>query len=77
MCGILAILNIKGTQVEVRAKAYELSRRIRHRGPDRSRIVVLVHLIYYNQEAGPNTYHVISHERLSLVDLSDKGRQPF
>ena len=48
MCGILAILNIRGTQVEVRAKAYELSRRIRHRGPDRSRIVVLVSLsIYY------------------------------
>ena len=43
MCGILAILNIRGTQVEVRAKAYELSRRIRHRGPDRSRIVVLVY----------------------------------
>ncbi|CAD8053843.1 unnamed protein product [Paramecium primaurelia] len=69
MCGILAILNIRGTEVEVRAKAYELSRRIRHRGPDRSKIIVL--------EISPGLYHVISHERLGLVDLSDKGRQPF
>ncbi|CAD8143440.1 unnamed protein product [Paramecium pentaurelia] len=69
MCGILAILNIRGTEVDVRAKAYELSRRIRHRGPDRSKIIVL--------EISPGQYHVISHERLGLVDLSDKGRQPF
>ncbi|CAD8158900.1 unnamed protein product [Paramecium octaurelia] len=69
MCGILAILNVKGTEVSVRAKAYELSRRIRHRGPDRSKIIVL--------EISPGLYHVISHERLGLVDLSDKGRQPF
>ncbi|CAD8049746.1 unnamed protein product [Paramecium sonneborni] len=69
MCGILAILNIRGTEVEVRARAYELSRRIRHRGPDRSKIIVL--------EVSSGLYHVISHERLGLVDLSDKGRQPF
>ncbi|CAD8051012.1 unnamed protein product [Paramecium sonneborni] len=69
MCGILAILNIKGTEVQVRARAYELSRRIRHRGPDRSKIIVL--------EVSPGLYHVISHERLGLVDLSDRGRQPF
>lgn len=42
MCGILAILNIRGTEVDVRAKAYDLSRRIRHRGPDRSNIIVFV-----------------------------------
>ncbi|CAD8043627.1 unnamed protein product [Paramecium primaurelia] len=69
MCGILAIFNIKGTYIEVRTLAYNLSKRQRHRGPDRSRIIII--------EAGPNTYHILAHERLNIVDLSDRGRQPF
>ncbi|CAD8052116.1 unnamed protein product [Paramecium sonneborni] len=69
MCGILAIFNIKGTYIEVRTLAYNLSKRQRHRGPDRSRIIII--------EAGPDTYHVLAHERLNIVDLSDRGRQPF
>ncbi|CAD8136684.1 unnamed protein product [Paramecium pentaurelia] len=69
MCGILAIFNIKGTYIEVRTLAYDLSKRQRHRGPDRSRIIII--------EAGPNTYHILAHERLNIVDLSDRGRQPF
>ncbi|CAD8048539.1 unnamed protein product [Paramecium sonneborni] len=69
MCGILAIFNIKGTYIEVRTLAYNLSKRQRHRGPDRSRIIII--------EAGPDTYHILAHERLNIVDLSDRGRQPF
>ncbi|CAK90742.1 unnamed protein product (macronuclear) [Paramecium tetraurelia] len=69
MCGILAIFNIKGIYYEVRTLAYNLSKRQRHRGPDKSRIIII--------EAGPDTYHILAHERLNIVDLSDRGRQPF
>lgn len=42
MCGILAILFIKGNESEIRTLAYNLSKRQRHRGPDRSRIIIIV-----------------------------------
>jgi len=48
MCGILAIFNIKGTYIEVRTIAYNLSKRQRHRGPDRSNIVIIV-IIYFKK----------------------------
>lgn len=69
MCGIFAAFNIRGTYDEARALAYKLSRRQRHRGPDRSGL-----LIY---EASPGLFHILVHERLNIVDLSEHGKQPF
>lgn len=41
MCGIFAVFNIRGTYEEVRAKAYALSKRQRHRGMDNSGLVMI------------------------------------
>lgn len=60
MCGFLAIVG-KGLDEEL---VKELSKRMSHRGPDESDIVVT--------ENG----HILSHERLSIIDLHS-GRQPI
>lgn len=41
MCGIFAVFNIRGSYEEVRSKAYALSRRQRHRGMDKSGLVII------------------------------------
>lgn len=63
MCGITAIFRIKQQTPELRNKALEMSRRIRHRGPDWSGI-------YSGQSA------VLCHERLAIVD-PESGSQPL
>jgi asparagine synthase (glutamine-hydrolysing) len=63
MCGIVGIFEIKGSAEQQRTKALEMSKRIRHRGPDWSGIFVDEHAI-------------IAHERLAIVDPSS-GRQPL
>ena len=63
MCGILAILGLAGSAEESRAKALELQKKIRHRGPDWSGCVV----------TGSNA---IAHERLAIVDPLS-GNQPL
>ena len=63
MCSILGILDIKTNAKELRAKALEMSRKMRHRGPDWSGI-------YVNEKA------ILAHERLSIVDVN-KGAQPL
>src|SRR6478672_10804726 len=60
MCGILAIIG-KGKDTE---EVTSLSKRMTHRGPDESDIVVT--------EKG----HFLSHERLSIIDLHS-GKQPI
>lgn len=60
MCGFLAIVG-KGKDEEL---AKLLSKRMSHRGPDESDMVVT--------ENG----HILSHERLSIIDLHS-GRQPI
>ena len=60
MCGFLAIIG-KGKDEEL---VKELSKRMSHRGPDESDIVIT--------EKG----HILSHERLSIIDLHS-GRQPI
>ncbi|RZJ30311.1 MAG: asparagine synthase B, partial [Flavobacterium sp.] len=60
MCGFLAIIG-KGKD---EALTKELSKRMLHRGPDESDIVIT--------EKG----HILSHERLSIIDLHS-GRQPI
>ncbi len=63
MCGIVGIFEIKGSSELLRTKALEMSKRIRHRGPDWSGIFVDEHAI-------------IAHERLAIVDPAS-GRQPL
>jgi len=38
MCGILSIFNYKGDYLEARSLGVKLSRRLKHRGPDRMSI---------------------------------------
>lgn len=63
MCGIFAILDIKSDVTELRTKALELSKLLRHRGPDWSGI-------WNNNNA------ILCHERLAIVDV-DTGAQPL
>ena len=64
MCGIVAIFNIKEQTKELRKKALEMSKRIRHRGPDWSGI-------YCGGSA------ILAHERLSIVDPQSGGQPLF
>lgn len=63
MCGIFGILDIKTDVTELRTKALELSKLLRHRGPDWSGI-------WNNNNA------ILCHERLAIVDV-DTGAQPL
>ncbi len=63
MCGIVGIFNIEEQSDALRQKALEMSRRIRHRGPDWSGI-------WCGKSA------ILAHERLSIVD-PESGRQPL
>ena len=61
MCGIVGIFNVQEQTDAVRQKALEMSRRIRHRGPDWSGIW-----------CGGSA--VLAHERLSIVDPKSGGQ---
>ncbi|WP_371379019.1 asparagine synthase B [Thalassotalea aquiviva] len=63
MCSIFCILDIKGDASELREQAIELSRLLRHRGPDWSGV-------YSDQNA------ILVHERLAIVD-TENGAQPL
>lgn len=63
MCGIFGILDIKSDVTELRTQALELSKLLRHRGPDWSGI-------WNNDKA------ILCHERLAIVDV-DTGAQPL
>ena len=63
MCGIVSILNIRQQTQELRQKALQMSRKIRHRGPDWSGV-------YCGGSA------ILAHERLSIVD-PESGGQPL
>ena len=63
MCSIFGVLDIKTDAGELRKKALELSRLMRHRGPDWSGI-------YACDKA------ILAHERLSIVDVN-AGAQPL
>ena len=62
MCGIVGIFGIKDEE-SMRIKALQMAKLIRHRGPDWSGIY-------------SDSYAVIAHERLSIVDV-DSGAQPL
>ncbi|MHC1692358.1 MAG: asparagine synthase B [Sphaerochaetaceae bacterium] len=63
MCGFVGMFDIKGDTVPLRAQVLDMSRKLRHRGPDWSGI-------YTGKDA------IISHERLSIVDPIS-GKQPL
>ena len=64
MCGIAGIFNIKQQNDSLRRKALEMSKKIRHRGPDWSGI-------YVGKSA------ILCHERLSIVDPQSGGQPLF
>jgi asparagine synthase (glutamine-hydrolysing) len=63
MCSILGILDLKSDPAALRTQALDLSRRMRHRGPDWSGV-------YANSNA------ILVHERLAIVGV-DSGAQPL
>lgn len=63
MCGIVAIFNIKSDLERYRHQALEMSKKLRHRGPDWSGIF-----------CENNT--ILAHERLAIVDPAS-GKQPL
>ncbi|WP_174889236.1 asparagine synthase B [Candidatus Williamhamiltonella defendens] len=63
MCSIFGVLNLKTDPAELRKKGLEMSRLMRHRGPDWSGV-------YASDKA------ILVHERLSIVD-TNRGAQPL
>jgi asparagine synthase (glutamine-hydrolysing) len=63
MCGIIAVFTSKGSSKELRANVLEMSKKIRHRGPDWSGI-------YSDDKV------ILTQERLAIVD-PESGRQPL
>ena len=63
MCGIVCALNIKQNSTELRSNVLEMSKKLRHRGPDWNGI-------YADDEV------VLAHERLAIVDPKS-GKQPL
>ncbi|MET3731570.1 asparagine synthase B [Moheibacter stercoris] len=63
MCGIIGAFLLQEPSEMLRPKVLEMSKRIRHRGPDWSGI-------YTNDQA------ILSHERLAIVDPTS-GKQPL
>ncbi len=63
MCGIVGVFDLKINAQELRPQLLEMSKKVRHRGPDWSGI-------YCGEKA------IIAHERLSIVD-PQSGGQPL
>lgn len=63
MCGIIGVFYLDGDSEKFRSQVLEISKRIRHRGPDWSGIYT-----------HPNT--ILAHERLAIVDPTS-GKQPL
>ncbi len=63
MCGIVGIFNIKQKNESLRQQALDMSKRLRHRGPDWSGI-------FASDKA------ILAHERLAIVD-PQSGKQPL
>ena len=63
MCGIVCAFDLKTPSESLRPKVLEMSKKIRHRGPDWSGI-------YSDNKA------ILAHERLAIVDPTS-GQQPI
>lgn len=64
MCGIVAVFDLKTGVQSIRPKVLDMSKKIRHRGPDWSGI-------YSHEKA------VLAHERLAIVDPQSGGQPLF
>jgi asparagine synthase (glutamine-hydrolysing) len=63
MCGIVCAFDLKEKAEKLRPQLLEMSKKVRHRGPDWSGI-------YSNERA------IMTHERLAIVDPAS-GQQPL
>ncbi|MFZ0282687.1 MAG: asparagine synthase B [Bacteroidales bacterium] len=63
MCGIIGVFDLKVNHMDLKAKVLQMSKKVRHRGPDWSGI-------FYCDKA------ILAHERLSIVD-PQSGGQPL
>jgi asparagine synthase (glutamine-hydrolysing) len=63
MCGIVCAFDLKAPSVDLRSQILEMSKTIRHRGPDWSGV-------FSNEKA------ILAHERLAIVDPKS-GKQPL
>lgn len=63
MCGIVGVFDLKKDSKDMRAQVLEMSKKVRHRGPDWSGI-------YAGEKA------ILAHERLTIVD-PQSGGQPL
>ncbi|VAW26556.1 Asparagine synthetase [glutamine-hydrolyzing] [hydrothermal vent metagenome] len=63
MCGIVAVFDVKQTSDQLRTQVLEMSKKVRHRGPDWSGIY-------------SSTNAILAHERLAIVD-PQSGGQPL
>ena len=63
MCGIVCDFDIKESKEKLRPQLLEMSKKVRHRGPDWSGIYA-------------DDYAVVAHERLAIVDPAS-GKQPL
>ena len=63
MCGIVCALNIKENPEKLRPNVLEMSKKLRHRGPDWNGI-------YSDEDV------ILAHERLAIVDPKS-GKQPL
>jgi asparagine synthase (glutamine-hydrolysing) len=63
MCGIVGVFDLKSKPDQIRPKVLDMSKKLRHRGPDWSGI-------YCGDKA------ILAHERLSIVD-PQSGKQPL
>lgn len=61
MCGIVAVFDVKETSDQLRTQVLEMSKKVRHRGPDWSGI-------YSSNNA------ILAHERLAIVDPASGGQ---
>ena len=67
MCGIAGYLDIKLPQIdELKRIGLNMAEAISHRGPDHSGL-------WFDESLGL----VLSHKRLSIIDLSESGNQPM
>ena len=63
MCGIVCAFDLKSSSSKLRPQILEMSKKIRHRGPDWSGV-------YSDKNS------IIAHERLAIVDPTS-GQQPL
>lgn len=61
MCGIVCVFNVKNKTEELRKQVLEMSKKVRHRGPDWSGV-------FSSEKA------ILAHERLSIVDPRSGGQ---